>query len=105
MMPVMNDPNLGKKNIRPKILDAAADLLASKTLSLTEIMGKMASLPDDPIQQKKFVENMLNTLTQAQTMVLEHHKNAPPEPEGQGEWSKDTHGTHLDALMQHYGQK
>jgi hypothetical protein len=103
MAPVIADPNLGKTNVRPKLLDAASKLLGSKVLSLPEIMNSIKNLPDDPIQQKKFVENIMNTATQAQLTVLQQHRNAQlPEDQEPDEWTPDNHADNMAGLMAHY---
>jgi hypothetical protein len=101
---VAQDPNLGTKNIRPKLLDAASELLASKVLSLPEIMNAIQGLPDDPQKQKAFVINILRTADQAQKTVLAHHSMAPPEPDDAEQWSPDNHNDQMAALMQKYGK-
>jgi hypothetical protein len=103
LQPVLSDPNLGKSNIRPKLLDAASKLLGAKVLSLPEIMNKIKGLPDDPIQQKNFVEGIIDTANKAEAAVLQHHLNAPPEPDGTDPWSRDNQQQHIDGLMKHYG--
>ena len=101
--PVAKDPNLGVKNIRPKLLDAASKLLASRTLTLSEVMNRIKDLPDDPMQQKKFVESILNNANQAELTVLQHYRDAPQGPEGDEPWSQENHSDNITGLMQHYG--
>lgn len=104
LRPVMDDPHLGSKNIRPKLLDAASKLLAAKVVSLTDIMSEIKGLPEDPIEQKKFVEGLYNNATQGQTAILEQHRHADlPEGSGPDEWTPETHDDHIASLMQQYG--
>lgn len=109
LKPVVNDPNLGTKNIRPKLLDAASKLLGSKVLSLTEIMNAIKGLPEDPLAQKKFVDGLYSTASQGQLAILEQHRNANlPEPgqppdAGADEWMPEGHNAIMDELMQQYG--
>lgn len=104
LRPVMDDPHLGSKNIRPKLLDAASKLLAAKVVSLTDIMNEIKGLPEDPIEQKKFVEGLYNNATQGQAAILEQHRHADlPEGVGPDEWTPDTHDDHIASLMQQYG--
>jgi hypothetical protein len=105
MLPVMDDPKLGKANIRPKLLDSFSKLLAARTLSLPEIMNAIKSLPDDPQQQVAFVTKIYKDNDQAQKMILAHHQMGPPsqgEPEA---WSPDNHADQLSALSQQYGRQ
>lgn len=105
LIPVLDDPNLGVKNIRPKILDMASKLLASKTLTLPEIMKAVKALPNDPVAQKQFVEKIYNDNDKAQMLVLGHHAMGPQAQPGQEpeQWSPDKHQDHMAGLMQQYG--
>jgi hypothetical protein len=80
MREVMQSPGYGRTNIRPTLLDAASKLLASRLLSLPEIMNSIGGVPDDPVQQKEFVSNIYNNAQRAAASVLDHHGAA----EGQG---------------------
>lgn len=102
LKPVISDPNLGKSNIRPKLLDAASDLLGSKVLSLPEIMNAIKGLPDDPLQQKKFVESIYGNASKAQLAILQQHRGASLQGEPD-EWSPETHNDNIASLMQQYG--
>lgn len=102
MNEVMEDPNLGKKNIRPKLLDAMSKLLGSKTLSLPDVMKAIKGLPDDPLGQKQFVDNIYQKNDQAQKVILTNHASAP-EGQQQDDWSPDNHSNHMASLMQGYG--
>lgn len=103
MRSVMKDSNLGKTNIRPKLLDAASKLLASKVVSLPEIMNAIKGLPDDPFAQKSFVDKLYVNADQAQQLVLQHHAAARTGQVQEDPYSADTHQAHMDGLMQHYG--
>lgn len=105
MVPILDDPNLGLKNIRPKLLDSFSKLLASKTLTLPEIMKAVKALPDDPMQQKKFVEKIYNDNDKAQMLVLGHHAMGPQQTDGQepDQWSSDKHQDYMAGLVQQYG--
>lgn len=100
MLPVVSDKNLGKTNIRPKLLDATSKLLMNKTLSLPEIMNRIKDLPDDPQKQKAFVDQIYQSSDQAQKILLQNAAHAQDDGES---WSMDNHSKHLDGFMQQYG--
>jgi hypothetical protein len=100
MLPVIDDPHLGKTNIRPKLLDATSKLLMSKTLSLPEIMNRIKDLPDDPQKQKQFVDQIYQSSDQAQKVLLANAAHAHDDGE---QWSADSHDKHLAGMMQQYG--
>lgn len=103
MTPIMADPNLGKSNIRPKVMDSFSKLLMSKVLSLPEIMKAVKSLPEDPVEQKKFVDKIYQDNDKAQQMVLQQHAMSP-QPDQADEWSQDGHANHMASLMKNYGK-
>lgn len=106
MRKVMEDKNFGRSNIRPKLLDAASKLLGAKILSLPEIMNSIKDIPDDPIKQKAFVQNIFNSAKQSELNVLEHHSAAVQAgiipPDGGDPYDDEKHSDHIDGLMQHY---
>lgn len=107
MKKVMASPEFGKANIRPKLFDAAADLLGMRVLTLPELMNAIKNLPPDPTQQKAFVENIHNNARAAQMKVLGDYRQATlgAEPEAadfKSGWSDDTHGDHFASMMGQY---
>lgn len=106
MRMVMEDPDFGKSNIRPVLLDEASKLLGSKLLSLPEVMNSIKDLPDDPIQQKTFVQNIFNSAQQAEASVLDHHGAAIASgklPADGGEsYDPGNHERHMDGLLSQY---
>jgi hypothetical protein len=106
MRAVMEDKDFGKANIRPVLLDEASKLLGSKILSLPEVMNSIKDLPDDPIQQKAFVQNIFNNAQQSEAAVLDHHGAAIASgklpPDGGQDYSAGNHEQHMNGLMRHY---
>lgn len=108
MRPLLDDPNLGKANIRPKLLDTMSKLLANKTLTLPEIMKAVKALPENPMEQFNFVKKIYDDNDKAQMLVLGHHAMAPQQQPSAGgppadEWSQDTHADHMSSLVNQYG--
>jgi hypothetical protein len=106
MRSVMEDKVFGTGNIRPKLLDAASKLLGTKILSLPEVMNSIKDIPDDPIQQKAFVQNLFNSAKQAEANVLDHYgaaiKAGLISADDENGYAEDSHGQHIDGLMKHY---
>jgi hypothetical protein len=106
MRSVMENPQFGKQNVRPAIMDAASKLLGSKLLSLPEIMNSLADVPEDPIKQKAFVQGVFNNAKMAEASVLDHHGAAIVSgklpPDGGGEYDAGNHESLMDGLMGHY---
>lgn len=101
---LLKDPDVGKKNIRPKVMEMGADLIGNKTMSLTEFMSGIQNFPsgDDFLGQKKWVEKLHQSQAQMQMALLQDHSQAPPEAADAEQWSPDSHAQHMGALMNHY---
>jgi hypothetical protein len=106
MRVVMEDKDFGKSNIRPVLLDEASKLLGTKLLSLPEVMNSIKDLPDDPIEQKSFVQNIYNSAQKAESSVLDHHGAAVATgmlpPNGGPDYDTGQHEQHMNGLMGHY---
>src|SRR4051812_30892334 len=48
MRTVLANPDLGRRNVRPAILDQASKLMAARVLSLPEVMNAIGKVSDDP---------------------------------------------------------
>lgn len=100
---LLKDPDVGHKNIRPKVLTMGADLIGEHVMSLPELMAGIKDFPgaDDALGQKKWLERLYQAQIQAQTAVLQDHANAPPE-DNESQWTPDTHGDHMSAVTNMY---
>lgn len=106
MRSVMSEPNYGRANVRPAILDAASKLLASRLISLPETMNAIGQIPDDPLAQKQQVEQIFNSARQGATSVIDHHGAAVASgklPRDGGEkYDAGNHDRHMTGLLGHY---
>lgn len=102
---ILQNPKTGHENIRPLVLDAGAELIGSKLMTIAEFMNGLSSFPgaDDPLGQKQWVRALVSMSSMAQRKLLEHHRaaNAPDGSLGE-RWAVDDHGDHMGALMAHY---
>lgn len=107
LRPIIEDPQFGKTNVRPKLLDAASKLLANKVLSLPQIMNAIKGLPEDPMDQVKFVEKIYGDSDMAQKIVLMQHADyqADPGAAPEDEYSLKTHGAFMDGLAKTYNHR
>ena len=101
--PLLNNPAVGKSNMRPKLFDAAASLIGEKVLSVAEVMNDIKDFPDDPLEQKKWFEKLVGMNMQAEKKLISDYIAQGPgqEPEGP-EWSMDNHKDHMTGLMGNY---
>lgn len=100
---LLKDSDVGRKNIRPKVLEMGADLIGSKTMTLPELMTGLKDFPgaEDVLGQKKWIERLHNSQIQAQMAVLQDHSNAPAEEEP-SQWTPDNHAEHMGAITNMY---
>jgi hypothetical protein len=106
MRDLLQNPDLGRTNIRPAILDQASKLMASRILSLPETMQAIGKVSDDPLAQKSLVAGIFNQAQQAESAVLAHHTAAVAMgmvPRSGGEkYQADDHARHMSGLLAHY---
>jgi hypothetical protein len=101
--PILKNPELGKSNIRPKIFDASAALIGQGIFSVPDVMNGIKDLPDDPLGQKKWLEQKLSGTMMAEKKLVSDYIGQGPGPEPQGpEWSPDNHTEHMGGLMSNY---
>ncbi len=101
--PLLNNPGLGKTNMRPKIFDAAATLIGAGIFSVPEVMNGIKDLPDDPVDQKKWLIKKIADAGMAEKKLVHDYIAQGPGPEPEGpEWSMNTHKDHMTGLMGNY---
>ena len=106
MRTVLANPDLGRRNIRPAILDQASKLLSARVLSLPECMQAIGKVSDDPLAQKSLVAGIFNQARQAENAVLAHHTAAVAmgmvPRNGSEKYQADDHDRHMSDLLAHY---
>jgi hypothetical protein len=105
MRTVLANPDLGRRNIRPAILDQASKLLSARVLSLPECMQAIGKVSDDPLAQKSLVAGIFNQARQAENAVLAHHTAAVATgmvQRGGEKYQADDHDRHMSDLLAHY---
>ena len=92
--------------MRPKIFDASANLIAEGIATVPEIMNGMKSLPDDPLGQKKWIEQKISDAKMASQKIVSDYISQGPgsEPDGP-DWTQDSHKDHMHGLMGNYGRR
>jgi hypothetical protein len=100
---ILKSPDVGRKNVRPKVLEMGGDLIGSKVMSLAEFMKGLQTFPagEDPLAQKKWLERLYQTQIQGQMTVLQDRAMAQEHgPDDQ--WSPETHDDHWAGMMKGY---
>lgn len=103
----LKDPDLGKADIRGKIIDGMTTLVADRIIDPRDAVSQLTSFPDRPFEQKQWLMQHLQQTMAARNAILDHHRvsnlpaGAPPEtPSG------DDHMQQMAGLMAaHYPGK
>ncbi len=79
---MLQDPEMGEKNMRPEVYDLMADVLSDDYASLPDVMGLLKTLPTDPLEQKQWIEGHVQSDDKQMQLVLQHYaaSGQPPEP-------------------------
>src|SRR5216684_5185164 len=107
---LLADPKTGKENMRPAIFDMAASLLGDGFMTMPKLMNEIKTLPQEPADQKQWLQKHLDAVSKAQVNVLDHHIAAFP---GSGDWKmdwanappsagNDDHPAVMDSVLKHY---
>jgi hypothetical protein len=105
---LLSDPEIGRKNMRPEMLEMMADVLGEGLATLPQIMSQVKDFPTEPLQQKQYLEKHYQQSKMAAMAILEHHAAAFPakgvEPVPPVNVGGDDHHAVLNGMMgSHYG--
>lgn len=73
---LLKDPDLGRTDIRPAVIDGMTGLVSNGIMSAGQAVTQLTDLPSDPFQQRKWLMQHLAMTAQAQVAVLAHHQAA-----------------------------
>jgi hypothetical protein len=105
MRDLLQNPNLGRTNVRPAIMDQASKLLSARVLSLPEVMSAIGKVGDDPLAQKSLVAGIFTQAQQAENAVLAHHTAAVAMgmvQRGGEKYQAADHDRHMSSFLGHY---
>ena len=100
--PLLQSPKLGKGNIRPQIFERAAALMAAGIFTGPEIINGVKDLPDDPIDQKKWLQTKLANAQMAEQKLVQDYIAQGPSEDAGPDYSADSHREHMTGLMGNY---
>lgn len=97
-------PTLGKSDIKSQIIEGTTKLVGDRILTPAQAVMELSKVPDNPIEQKKWVQQNYMQTMQAENAVLEHHRAAFAGTDGQQDqqYDPEQHAMHMDGLMSHY---
>ena len=100
---LMKNPDLGKADLKSDVIDGTTKLVADRMVSPAQAIQTLATFPEKPFDQKKWITQHFMQAMQARGMVLAHHAQAfagqPPQPTPDAE----SHLQDVSRMMQtHY---
>lgn len=104
---ILKDPAIGKSNMKSKIIDGVSKLVANRIMTAGAAVGQLATVPEEPFQQKKWLQQHLLNAVLSKVAVLAHHAAAfggTPEHMVDKTSSPDDHLADIQSVMGHYGR-
>lgn len=105
---LLQDPDLGKADLKSKIIDGTTKLVASRIITPGQAVIQLGSVPADPLMQRKWVQQHFQQTMVAMNAVLDHHAQAVPgtgdlpTEMAQSVSRPDSHLDDMNALHSHY---
>jgi hypothetical protein len=101
---LMADPDLGKTDMRSKVIDGMTRLVAEGIVPPAGAVKDMGTFPEKPYDQRQWVNQHFMNVVQAQTAILAHHQLGAMQgqPVGSEEPSPDDHQTIMSGLQGRY---
>jgi hypothetical protein len=106
---LLKDPEIGRKNMRPQMLEMMADVLGEGLATLPQVMKQVAEIPGKPLEQRQYLEENYAKAKAAAIAVLQHHAQAFPRTGAEpmpppAQVGGDDHAQVLGGMMtKHYG--
>jgi hypothetical protein len=103
---ILKDPALGKSSMKSKIIDGMTELVQERIIPPGAAVQQLASVPDKPFDQRKWLQQHYLQAVMAQAKVLDDHAKAfggQPEQQIDKTSSPDDHMTDMAALHGQYG--
>lgn len=70
---LLRDPDIGKADMKSKIIDGTTKLVANRIITPSDAVGQLGSVPKSPFDQKKWLETHYQQTVMAADAVLQHH--------------------------------
>jgi hypothetical protein len=97
------DPDFGKADLKKKCIDGETKLVANGILTASQAVGRLATFPDNPFEQKQWVMKQLSDTAFSARILLAHHRQGfagqPPQPTPKA----DNHIADIASLINTHG--
>lgn len=93
---LLKSPEVGRSSIKSAIIDGATSLVANRIISPAQAVQQLGTVPDDPLEQRKWLRKQLEQTVQAENIVLAHRSastqgGSAPEEDHAAQYDPDTH--------------
>jgi hypothetical protein len=108
---LLRNPALGKSDLKGAIIDGTSKLVGERFISPADAVMQLSKVPSAPLEQRKWLQGLMNQATQNEIGILNHHRNTNL---GSGDWAvesqqhnsdPDNHMQDMQALAANYGPK
>lgn len=102
---LLKNPSLGKSSIKDSVIDGVSKLVGERILSAPQAVIELSTVPDDPLEQRKWVMKQMQQAVEAERGIIAHHAMGYA---GQGPMptpSADDHMQTMQSLHANYGGK
>lgn len=104
---VLKDPDVGKANLKGKIVDGISDLVADRILTPSEAVEQLSQVPPRPFDQKTWLQQQYINTHHAETMLLAHYRQGLAQSGDDARTidtsgGPDTHSQDMSGLVQNY---
>ena len=107
---IASDPALGKSSMKSKIIDGVTRLVAERFLKPADAVVELSKVPQEPLQQMKWVKTMFAQTQQAENGILDHYGSGSPHlgtvqdhfAATKDVSNRDDHGEHMSAIAANY---
>ena len=78
---LLKTDDIGKVDIKGQFIEGMARLMGERIVTLPQTLQMMKSFPDNPLQQRQWVEEHYARDRQAKAMIMQQHAQAFPIPD------------------------
>lgn len=92
---LLKNSSLGKSSIKSQIVDGCTSLVSKRIISPAEAVIQLSKVPDDPIEQRKMLQQQMMQTVQAERAIIAHHGSGFA---GQGPEPTPSADSHMDIM-------
>lgn len=70
---LLKNPSLGRSSIKQQIIDGCSSLVGKRILSPAEAVMQLAKVPDNPLEQRKMLQQQMAQTVQAEHSIIAQH--------------------------------